>query len=244
MIRSSLPKIRVIARIALVPTLWLCTAGVARAEPLVYHPVPAVKGSASAEIALPYTFGTHNFEASELAGEVRVDWQAAPVVTGRLTLPLDSLHGGGDTLNCHMREAMGLDYARSQFPRNHVCSGGQLPATGNDAVAFPDITFEIKRVVVDPAHTRSGEYEFWRATAVGRWTIHGVTRDDSIELRLTVPAGEGAHPRWVQVEGAHKIRLADYGIQVKRALVISAGDTATLKLGFQLREGPRPRFLR
>ncbi len=192
-------------------------------------------------IDLPYTFGTHNFEARQLAGEVRVDWQAAPVVTGRLTLPLESIHGGGDTLNCHMREAMGLDYARSRFPRKHVCSGGKLPATGNDAVAFPDITFEIKRVVVDSAHTRSGEYEMWRATAVGRWTIHGVTRDASIDLRLTVPANETAHPRWVRVEGAHKIRLTDYGIQVKRALRGHRRRHATLKLDFQLREGPRHR---
>ncbi len=235
MVRSKWSKVRGATRAALVPTLWLCAAGIARAEPMVYHPTPAPEGSSSVHVTLPYTFGTHNLDARALQGEVRVDWRAAPVVTGRLTLPLASLRGGGDTLNCHMREAMGLDYSRSAFPREHVCSDGKLPAAGNDAVAFPDITFEIQRIVVDPAHARSGEYDVWRASAVGRWTIHGVTRDDRIELRLTLPVNEAAHPRWVQVDGERKIRLADYGIQVKRALVITAGDTATLRLSFLLR---------
>ena len=134
-----------------------------------------------------------------------------------------------------MRESMGLDYARAAFPGSHVCEGGKLPATGNDAVAFPDIAFEIKRVVVDSVRTRAGEYEVWRATAYGRWTIHGVTRDVSIELRLTVPANETAQPRWVRIEGMRKIRLADYGIQVKRAFVVTAGDEATVKLDVLLR---------
>jgi polyisoprenoid-binding protein YceI len=83
--------------------------------------------------------------------------------------------------------------------------------------------------------TRNGEYEMWRATALGRWTIHGVTRDASIDLRLTVPANQTAHPRWVRVEGERKIRLADYGIQVKRAFVVTAGDEATVKLDVLLR---------
>jgi hypothetical protein len=224
-------------RVGLVATVWLAVARLAHADPLLYRPAPAPEGSAAVRIDLPYTFGTHSLDARLLQGEVRVDWQAtqAPAVTGRLWLPLASIHGGGDTLNCHMREAMGLDYARSAFPGKHVCADGKLPATGDDAVAFPEIAFEIRRVAVDSVRTRNGEYEMWRATALGRWTIHGVTRDASIDLRLTVPANQTAHPRWVRVEGERKIRLADYGIQVKRAFVVTAGDEATVKLDVLLR---------
>jgi polyisoprenoid-binding protein YceI len=235
MVGSTSSRLRAASHTMLALALWLSVARSAHAEPITYRPAPAPEGSASARLELPYTFGTHNFDARLLQGEVRADWKEAPAVRGRLTLPLASIHGGGDTLNCHMREAMGLDYARSGFPAKHVCSDGKLPATGNDAIAFPDVAFEIERVVVDPAHTRSGEYELWRATAFGRWTIHGVTRDASLDLRLTVPANEAAHPRWVRVEGARKIRLADYGIQVKRAFVVTAGEEATVKLDFLLR---------
>jgi len=222
-------------RAGLVAILWLAVVRLAHAEPMIYRPAPAPEGSASVRIDLPYTFGTHNFDVRLLQGQISVEWKEAPVVSGRLTLPLASIHGGGDTLNCHMREAMGLDYARAAFPGKHICEGGKLPATGNDAVAFPDIAFEIKRVVVDSVRTRAGEYEMWRATAYGRWTIHGVTRDASIDLRLAVPANETAHPRWVRIEGLRKIRLADYGIQVKRAFVVTAGDEATVKLDVLLR---------
>ncbi len=213
----------------------LLAAAVAHAEPMIYRTAIAAEGSATVAVELPYTFGTHRFSARALQGEVRADWKQAPIVTGRLALPLASLHGGGDTLNCHMREAMGLDYARSSFPGKHVCTDGQLPAAGNDAVAFPEIAFDIERVVVDSARVRSGEYALWRATAFGRWTIHGVTRAGTVDLRLTIPANEIAHPRWVRVEGVWKIRLADYGIKVKRAFVVTAGDEATVKLDFLLR---------
>jgi polyisoprenoid-binding protein YceI len=222
-------------RAGLVAMLWLAVARPAHADPMLYRPAPAPEGSTSVRIDLPYTVGTHSLDARLLQGEVRVDWKEAPAVSGRLALPLASIHGGGDTLNCHMRESMGLDYARSAFPGTHVCSNGKLPASGNDAVAFPEIAFEIRRVAVDSVRTRAGEYELRRATAYGRWTIHGVTRDGSIDLRLTLPANETAHPRWVRVEGVRKIRLPDYGIQVKRAFVVTAGNEATVTLDLLLR---------
>ncbi len=208
--------------------------GAARADLVSYRPAAAAAGAASVQIALPYTFGTHNFQVAALQGEVRADWKDTPVVSGRLVVPLTSLRGGGDTLNCHMREAMGLDYAKSAFPGSHVCSGGQLPASGNDAVAFPEIVFEITRVTVIGARSRGADGDTFPVAVSGRWTIHGIARNDSIDLRLTVPANEGAHPRSIRVEGTRKIRLADYGIQVKRALVISAGEEATVKLDFRL----------
>lgn len=206
----------------------------ARAEPHTYRPVPSGDGPASLRIDVPYTFGTHNFEVRDVRGEARVDWQPTPVVTGQLKVALASLRGGSDTLNCHMRESMGLDYAKSAFPRSHVCAGGKLPTSGNDAVAFPEITFEIKSVTIAGDRARAAIGGGMRVIAAGRWTIHGVTRDDTIELQLTVAGGEPARPRSIRIEGLRKLRLADYGIQVKRALVITAGDDATVRFNLVL----------
>jgi polyisoprenoid-binding protein YceI len=211
----------------------------ARAELVSYRPAVAAGGAASVQIALPYTFGTHTFQVATLQGEVRADWKDTPVVSGRLVVPLTALRGGGDTLNCHMREAMGLDYAKSAFPGSHVCSGGQLPASGNDAVAFPEIVFEILRVTVTGARSRGADGDTFPVAVSGRWIIHGIARNDAFDLRLTVPAdippNEGTHPRSIRVEGMRKIRLADYGVKVKRALVITAGEDATVKLDFWLK---------
>lgn len=208
------------------------------AETAIYEPVAAVQGSPSCRMAVPYTFGTHGFEVREMAGQMRVDWDPPLVASGRLTVPLASLHGGGATLNCHMREAVGLDYSKSAFPGEHVCSGGQLPLSGKDAVAFPEITFDIKGVTLigDPTLTTSSDGVRRRVLVSGRFTIHGVSRDDELDLLMTVGALDGTRPRTLRIEGSHTIRLSDYGIKVKRALMIKAGDEAALSLNLALRE--------
>jgi hypothetical protein len=205
--------------------------GRARAEVETYRAAPSPDGAPGLRVELPYTFGTHQFEVRDVRGEVRIDWQARPSAAGRLTVPLTALRGGGETMSCHMHEALGLDYAKSAVPGDHVCSGGRLPATGNNAIAFPDIAFEIKSATVGAAGARGKT----RLSVTGRWTIHGVSRDDTLELEMTPLDGEAVRPRMFRLEGAHKIRLSSYGVQVKRALVISAGEEATVKLNLVLK---------
>jgi YceI-like domain len=220
---------------------WLLLAGgpgrAAQAQAptaLTYRPVASSAGvPAGAAIDLPYTFGTHHFDLREVGGEVKVAWGQLPAVSGRLAVPLTALRGGGDTFNCHTREALGLDYAKADFPGAHVCDGGKLPASGKNAVAFPEISFEIKRVV--SAGQGLGTSAKARLVVLGRWTIHGVSRDEQVDLTLTAVEGEAGHPRAIRVEGSAKIRLADYGIQVKRAMVITAGPEATVKLNLLMR---------
>ena len=211
--------------------------GTARAEVETYRAAPSPDGAPSLRVDLPYTFGTHQFEVREVKGEVHVDWQGTPSVTGRLAVPLTALRGGGETLSCHMHESLGLDYARSSFPAEHVCSGGRLPATGPDAIAFPEIVFEIKSATLAANHPPGGAAGRGkvRLSVTGRWIIHGVSRDDTFDLELTPMEGVGAHPRLFRLEGARKLRLASYGIQVKRALIVTAGEEATVKLNLVLK---------
>jgi hypothetical protein len=211
--------------------------GAAQAEAETYRVAPSPDGAPSLRVDLPYTFGTHSFEVREVHGDLRVDWQGAPSVTGRLSVPITALRGGGETMSCHMHEALGLDYTKSAFPGEHVCSGGRLPATGNDAVAFPEIVFEIKGATLAGNRPPAGPAAHGkiRLSVTGRWTIHGVSRDDTLDLELTPLEGDSAHPRLFRVEGARKIRLASYGIQVKRALVVTAGEEATVKVNLVLR---------
>lgn len=212
------------------------------AEPVIYHATASVAGSPSCQIEVPYTFGTHGFEVREIGGQMRVDWGTPLAASGRLTVPLASLRGGGETLNCHMREALGLDYSKSAFPREHVCSGGQLPASGKDALAFPEIAFDVKAValvgVAPSAVSPVGAGVRRRVLVSGRFTIHGISRDDKLDLWMTVGELVGARPRTIHIKGRHTIRLSDYGITVKRALMIKAGDEAVLNLDVALNEVP------
>jgi hypothetical protein len=226
-------------------TLWLAAAlltwtapRAAHAEPRVYRPVGAAPGSAGNSVDVPYTFGTHHFEVREVRGAVQVEWSETPVVSGRLSVPLGALRGGGETLDCHLRESLGIDYRRSVFPGSHVCSDGKLPASGNDSVAYPEITFEITSVV--PKDRRSpGRFPIVAGQKIavlvlGRWTIHGVSHEDRLEATLTLTLDAAARPHSVRLEAARKVRLSDYGIVVKRALVISAGEEATVRLNLML----------
>ena len=213
----------------------LASPRAARAEPLVYRPVSPASGSPDSSVDIPYTFGTHHFVVREVHGALQVEWGDRPAVSGRLAVPIGALRGGGDTLDCHMRESLGIDYRRSSFPASHVCSGGKLPESGNDAVAYPDITFDVTGVV--PAGGRLPLVAGQRIPIVvlGRWTIHGVSHEDRIDARLTLTLDTAGRPRTVRVEAVRKILLADYGIVVKRALVITAGEAATVSLNVMLR---------
>jgi len=225
--------------------LALSPAHRAHAEAVTYAPVALADQPPGVHIDLPYTFGTHQFDVRDVRGAVRVDWDQGHAVSGRLTVALTALGGDGDTLHCHMRESLGLDYSKSSFPGAHVCDGGKLPAAGKDAVAFPEIAFEIvsaKWAGAGAAGTpplAAGQSA--RLAASGRWTIHGVRRDDTLDLKLTAVQADATGPRMVRIEGSRKIRLADYGIQVKRALVITAGEEATVKFNLLVKaQAPQP----
>lgn len=194
-----------------------------------YRPLRPASPDTEIHIELPYTLGTHDLVAREIRGTVKMNGDRLDVVSGHLVVPIASLDAGKRTLECHTREALGLDYARSKFPKEHVCDGDVLPPTGSDAVVFPDIAFDWTRTrLLDDASAlargKSVRVEVW-----GRWTIHGVTRDDRLVLGVTAAAGAPAHPTAFRLTGATKIRLADFGVKVKRALFITAGDEAAVR---------------
>ena len=182
-------------------------------------------------VALPYTLGTHDFVARDVQGTVKVGSDPLRVIGGRLSVPIASLDAGKKTLECHMREALGLDYARSHFPAAHVCENDKLPISGGDAVVFPDIVFELtgSRILDEKGNAV-------RLEVFGHWTIHGVSRDDKLDVRVSVASGTLAHPTSLRVDGDARIRLPDYGVRVKPALFIRAGDEARLHFNLVLAE--------
>jgi polyisoprenoid-binding protein YceI len=216
-------------------TLVALFSQVAGVDVRSYRPLRPTSPDSEIHIDLPYTLGTHDFVVRELRGSLKVQG-VFEVVSGRLVVPIASLDAGKKTLECHTREALGLDYARSKFPGEHVCDGDTLPPSGSDAIVFPEITFDwMSARILDDAGAL-GRGKSVRLEVLGRWTIHGVSRDDKLELTLTSAAGPPAHPTAFRVMGTAKICLADYGIEVKRALFIKAGDVASIRLNLVFAE--------
>lgn len=209
----------------------------ARAEAGLYR-VGSAQGEGDPSpvaLELPYSLGTHRLRVTRIQGAIRLDPSTLQVTEGTLRFPVEAIRSGDATLECHLQEALGIDYARSRFPADHVCDDDRLPATGPDAVAFPEIVLTLVGSAplggtppVEGGH--ASEVEAW-----GTLAIHGVTRP--IRLRLTVSAGTEAS-RTVRVRGRHVLRLADFGVEVKPTkflfVKISVGDEVTVLVDLPL----------
>ena len=93
-----------------------------------------------------YTAGVHKGSASQVEGLVNFDANNQ-LTLANFTVPLSSLSTGNSTRDCHMREALGINYELSNFPKDHVCEAGDvLPSSGPNSVAYPTIEFEFSKL--------------------------------------------------------------------------------------------------
>jgi polyisoprenoid-binding protein YceI len=213
----------------------IALASPAGAEPLPYRVDPQ-NGKPGVTLEMPYTFGTHRETVTAVTGEILLDPVALEVAGGELVVPLDAIRSGDATRGCHLRSSLGLDYARSRFPGEHVCDDrDRLPAEGPDAIAFREVRIDVTgaRPRGDPGVLAQG-----RPVSVdveGRLTIHGVTRPLRLELEVSRDA---AAPGALRVRGRLPVKLADHGVVVKSARVllvtVSAGEQAAAVIDARL----------
>jgi len=128
-----------------------------------------------------------------------------------------------------MREAIGLNYDLSDFPKEHVCSETHtISATGKNSVVFPEIIFKIVSVKsLDP----TGRILMDKVTPIeveGQWTIHGISKKEILNMKIS-PEKEK-----FRVQGDTQFSLKDYNVVVKSGkvlfLTISAKDNVNLSL--------------
>jgi hypothetical protein len=208
---------------------------------LAAHPAIAAPTTYTVELAgkgllleVPYSLGTHKERATAVEGSLLLDPDTFALSGGELLFPLDWFHSDSLKRLCHLREAIGLDYARSRFPKEHVCDEDQVPASGDDAIAFPNV-----RLKLTGGHLQSGTALPARdevsAVATGTLTLHGVTRP--VQLALTV-SRDPDEPGALRIRGRHPLLLADFGVVVKSAHVlfvqISVGETVTVVVDARL----------
>lgn len=166
-----------------------------------------------------YTFGTHKGTADRVEGEVRARLaeRSLDVDPGSLFVRIDDLRTGDETMECHLRQSLGLDYRKSDFPDSHVCVNDELPKSGPNAVVYPKVTFSWGRhrglPIRDTVFTLPIEVE-----------MHGVKKGPyPVDFSLYPQDSKGLI---VKVDGQLELKLSDFGVVVKKALgVISVKDT-------------------
>lgn len=188
-------------------------ATAAQADPAQSYRLAQGAAGPGLTVSLHYTFGTHEVRALRATGEVRFDPDAPEALRGRLQVAIGDLQSDNAERDCHMREALGLDYARSRYPRDHVCSGDAIPA---GMVSFPEIALELQGARSPPVATLAVGKETPVAVDAA-WVIHGVRR--SAKLDLTV-SRDARTPGALRIRGSAPIRLQDFGVVVKSATIV------------------------
>ena len=207
--------------------LFLATSLVAAAAGAQqFQLIPKADTTSGITMTIPYDLGTHHGVASRVSGVITAS-QNFTIITGKLVVPIQFMATGNPTRDCHMREALGLDYSKSHFPAAHICdSHDQLPATGVDAIAFPTVEFTLLGVTgggdiaseLKPGSTIT-------LTANGSWNIHNVQKTVSFPLTLTVLANGT-----ISIEGSVPFSLSDYKVVVKPVLGIGVKNDMTANL--------------
>lgn len=140
--------------------------------------------------------------SNQVTGRVDVKGQKA---SGRFQVPVKSIKTGNETRDGHLQNDRWLDAAK-----------------------HPDIVFEFKDVAL-PAPLANAKPVVLKTK--GTFTIHGVTREEPVEvtatyLQETAETKNRAAGELLRVRAKFQIPLEAYGIQRTEALLLKVGERA------------------
>jgi polyisoprenoid-binding protein YceI len=176
---------------------------------------PKSNGQPGIQIAIGYTLGTHEGGASQVRGSAFVDFENAALSSAEFRVPISSMTTGNAKRDCHMRQALGLDYEMSGYPEGHVCdASNRLPESGVNSIQYPEVIFELTglKAADGTPLTRVDAGTEAQVLAVGTWTIHGVKKEQFVALR--VARAQGASSPALRVRGVFDLLLKDFGVEV------------------------------
>lgn len=172
---------------------------------------------------LPYTAGVHEGRARSIESTISVDPETRTFQSATFVVPISEIKSDNVKRDCHTRESLGLDYGRSRYPEDHVCSSDQtLPQEGPDSIAFPKIQLKVDTVVDgngQPYVLVEGDSN---VTAQGMFSMHGVEKRIEIPLVINYSQAENK----LKIHGDFKVSLSEYGVVVKPVLIIKVKDRA------------------
>jgi hypothetical protein len=170
-------------------------------------------------VRVKYSLGTYVIPNAQVRGYMNLGKfkGAKPKIkTVEVSFLIAGFKSNDSTLDCHLRESLGLDYAISDFPDSHVCSQDRLPAEGKNAVVFDQIQFKTLDSL-DIDFSKIGEEEVIMEVP-GSWTLHGVRREAPAQVKIQKTSNG------YRVLGKHGFSLKDFGIVVKKFLFVSVQD--------------------
>lgn len=202
-----------------------------QAKSVLYRTPVIAPPNTGVKFFVPYTFGTHTGEARMFAGSMTLDNADPQSSRGEFSVPINSMTTDKAERDCHMMEALGLDYGEADFPEEHVCTDSYtLPATGKNAVKYPTILLKIHSVKsLEPSKLIHTDRET-KIEVDGEWIIHGKSYQWKFPLSLT-PDGEK-----FKVHGTVPFSLKNHDVIVKsqRVLFVDINVKDNIKVEFNM----------
>jgi polyisoprenoid-binding protein YceI len=171
-------------------------------------------------IEIPYTMGTHKLKSNQFIGNIDWDPKTNEIKSGELKLAIANIKTDKEEMECHMREALGLDYDASDFPETHICNDkDELPKDGPNSIKYPEIT----ATLLSPLKIGDNK-------AKVRWMIHGKTKELTMPITLT----QDERSEDLLLNSSWNMKLSDFDIIVKKFLFIAVKNDVSLKLTMSL----------
>jgi polyisoprenoid-binding protein YceI len=155
--------------------------------------------------------------STSVGGTISVDPTNLATATGRITVPITSLHTGSDLRDEHLHSSTWLD-----------------------APAHPDAVLEITRV---EGATSLPAGEVVHVTLHGHFSIHGRTHDVSIPAQVRyLPASDelrsqGISGDLIRAQASFTVMLPDYDVSVGALVRLKVSDTIQVNVTIRLSSG-------
>lgn len=186
--------------------------------------------------SIPYTFGTHEGTIGALQAEV-VTNEDDQVLRATFQVPINSMKTGNAERDCHMIEALGIDYTQSRFPKEHICTNDNtLPESGPDSVQYPDIKVEFINMTLPKDPFSIGIPQISDVSV--NMSIHGTTKVFKFEKVTLTKTINGNGAPGFRILTKLSLSLKDFNIQVKAAKIgpisINVKDKVSINVNIDL----------
>lgn len=174
----------------------------------------------SLNFAIKYSLGTHKGIATSFKGLVDIEPNTMTLRAGTISFDVTSLNSGNATRDCHIAEAVGLNYKTSDYPADHVCdSNNKIPTTGKNAIAYPTVNFSIV----------SATLKATAAVVKATFTMHGVSKTMDIPATVTKEGNK------IRVISSFPLMMSAFGIETKPFLGVKVKDQADITVNLLLK---------
>ncbi len=166
------------------------------------------KGPCAVGFEIGYTFGTHDGWARELDGKVRISLDPLIISEAEFTVPASSLTTGKIALrNQHMQETL-------------------------ESEKYPLISFKLNSPITLSDRPRLGIGEEVTVVAQGTWTMHGVSREVSIPLKIKAEKDDATTLR---IRANFELDNSAYGIKRYSYLGLTTEDISTIQIDLPMK---------